>query len=79
VGCLECRETGYMGRSGLYEVMPLSGSLKQLIHHDTDLAAIRQQALKEGMHILRVSGAHKVIAGDTTIEEVMRVTPLLQE
>jgi len=79
VGCLECRETGYLGRSGLYEVMPLSGPLKQLIHHDTDLAAIRRQATKEGMHILRVSGAHKVIAGDTTIEEVMRVTPLLQE
>ncbi|WPC05411.1 GspE/PulE family protein [Pseudomonas benzenivorans] len=75
VGCLECRDTGYRGRAGVYEIMLLGDSIKPLITADTDLIALRRQAFKEGMRSLRLSGAQKVAAGQTTIEEVLRVTP----
>ena len=78
-GCLECRETGYRGRAGVYELMMLSDGIKALIHNDTDIAQLRRQAYKEGMHSLRLSGAQKVGAGLTTIEEVLRVTPNSQQ
>ena len=75
-GCLECRGTGYLGRMGIYEVMPVTDTLEGLITDQMDHARLRQAAMKEGMHSLRLSGAHKVAAGMTTIEEVMRVAPL---
>jgi general secretion pathway protein E len=75
VGCLECRDTGYRGRAGVYEIMLLSDAIKPLITADTDLVALRRAAFKEGMRSLRLSGAQKVAAGLTTIEEVLRVTP----
>ena len=75
VGCLECRDTGYRGRAGVYEIMLLSDSLKELITADTDLVALRRQAYKEGTRSLRLSGAQKVAAGISTLEEVLRVTP----
>ena len=75
VGCLECRMTGYMGRTGLYEMLPMSPGLKQLITRDADLGKIRTQAYKEGMKPLRLNGAEKVAAGITTIEEVLKVAP----
>ncbi|UZE97340.1 GspE/PulE family protein [Alkalimarinus alittae] len=75
VGCLECRDTGYKGRAGVYEIMPISNTMKPLISDNCDLEALRKQAIKEGMHSLRLSGANKVGAGLTTIEEVLRVTP----
>ena len=78
VGCPECRETGYRGRAGVYELMPLTDSIRSSIHADTDLDSLRRQAYKEGMHSLRLSGAQKVGAGLTTIEEVLRVTPTSQ-
>ncbi|AZD05134.1 GspE/PulE family protein [Pseudomonas chlororaphis] len=74
-GCLECRDTGYRGRAGVYEIMQLSDSLKALISTDADLLAIRRQAFLEGMRSLRLSGAQKVAAGLTTLEEILRVTP----
>ena len=74
VGCLECRDTGYRGRAGVYEIMLLSDSLKELITADTDLVALRRQAYKEGTRSLRLSGAQKVAAGISTLEEVLRVT-----
>ena len=79
VGCLECRDTGYKGRAGIYEVMPLSSEIKALIHEQTDLGEVRQQAIKEGMQTLRLSGAQKIAAGNTTVAEVMRVTPAVQD
>ena len=75
VGCTECRDTGYRGRAGVYEIMLLNDGIKPLITADTDLIALRRQAFKEGMRSLRLSGAQKVAAGLTTIEEVLRVTP----
>ncbi|HQQ74634.1 MAG TPA: type II/IV secretion system protein, partial [Pseudomonadales bacterium] len=77
VGCLECRNTGYRGREGIYEIMLFTDSIKELIHDKTDLAQIRQQAMRDGMRTLRLSGAQKVAAGLTTVEEVMRVAPAL--
>jgi len=75
VGCLECRDTGYRGRAGVYEIMLLNDALKPLISADTDLLALRRAAFKDGMRSLRLSGAMKVASGSTTLEEVMRVTP----
>jgi general secretion pathway protein E len=78
-GCLECRNTGYMGRQGIYEIMPLTESLQRAIHDDTDLNTLRQQAMREGMRTLRLSGAQKVAAGLTTVEEVLRVAPAVEK
>ncbi len=75
VGCLECRDTGYLGRVGVYETMPLNTSLKNHISRGSELETLTRQALKNGMKPLRISGAMKVAKGLTTIEEVMRVTP----
>ncbi len=75
VGCLKCRNTGYRGRAGLYEIMLLGNGLSEKVDAGCDIDAIRRQAIVEGMRTLRISGAHKVAAGLTTIEEIMRVTP----
>lgn len=76
VGCEECRHTGYKGRVGIYEFMPLSLETKQLIGADANLNQLRQQAKKEGVEPLRIAGARKVVEGMTTLEEVLRVVPL---
>jgi general secretion pathway protein E len=75
VGCLECRMTGYRGRSGIYEVMLLSPQIRRLVNEEADLNRIREQAYKEGMKSLRISGAMKVASGVTTFEEVLKVAP----
>ena len=75
VGCLECRQTGFMGRVGIYEMMPLTTTLKRLITADCDIGQLRRQAIAEGMRPLRLNGAQKVANGLTTIEEVMKVAP----
>ncbi|MGB1221220.1 MAG: GspE/PulE family protein, partial [Alcanivoracaceae bacterium] len=75
-GCLECRGTGYLGRMGVYETMPMNPALKGIVTRTGDLEDITRQALKNGMKPLRISGAMKVAKGLTTIEEVMRVTPV---
>jgi general secretion pathway protein E len=75
VGCLECRMTGYMGRVGLYEILMLSPDMKQAISAGHEIAKIRDLAFREGMKPLRISGAMKVAAGVTTLEEVVKVAP----
>lgn len=75
VGCLECRMTGYMGRVGLYELLPLSLEIKKLVGAEANLDAIRTQAVREGLRPLRLAGAMKVAQGITTIEEVLKVSP----
>ncbi len=74
-GCQECRKTGYAGRMGIYEIMPLSQDIKDLVAHSAQLSDIRKQAMKEGMRTLRLSGANKIANGTTTAEEVLRVAP----
>jgi len=76
VGCLECRMTGYLGRIGLYEIMVMSPQIRKIVTGDYDDARIREQAYKDGMKPLRVSGAMKVAAGVTTADEVVKVAPL---
>jgi general secretion pathway protein E len=79
VGCLECRMTGYMGRIGIYETLMYSSPLKALVSASADLVALREQAFKEGMKPLRISGAMKVGAGLTTIDEVLKVAPPVRD
>ncbi len=76
-GCIECRNTGYMGRIGLYEMLKITPELRHLVNPDADAAAIREQGIKQGMQPLRISGARKITQGITTISEVMRVIPRL--
>ena len=76
LGCLECRNTGYLGRVGIYEIMSISSDVKRLLGQSPDLGALTQAAYKAGMRPLRVSGAMKVAQGITTLEEVMKVAPL---
>ena len=75
VGCLECRMTGFAGRIGIYETLVCSAGIKEIVMNGADLAKIREQAYREGMKALRISGALKVAAGVTTIEEVLNNAP----
>ena len=77
-GCLECRMTGYRGRTGIYEMLPLSAEMKKLVVRDADLALIKALARQEGMKPLRLSGAEKVVAGLTTAEEIIKIAPPLE-
>ncbi|MBW8127935.1 MULTISPECIES: GspE/PulE family protein [Pseudomonas] len=75
VGCVECRNSGFRGRAGVYEIMVLNEELKALITPGADVQALRQAAVAQGMCSLRSAGMQKVEAGLTTIAEVLRVTP----
>jgi general secretion pathway protein E len=68
--------TGFLGRMGLYEIMLMTPALRALVEEGVDDVTIREQAYKDGMLPLRVSGAMKIAAGMTTIDEVMKVAPL---
>ncbi|MCL1476926.1 GspE/PulE family protein [Marinobacter sp. M3C] len=74
-GCLECRQTGYIGRSGVYEILELSSAMVRQITEGCELEQLRADAYKSGMKSLRLSGAQKVAAGLTSVEEILRVTP----
>ena len=76
-GCLECRMTGYAGRVGIYEILLMSPAQRPLITVDADFTQIRDQAYRDGMKPLRISGALKVAAGITTVDEVLKVAPPL--
>jgi general secretion pathway protein E len=75
VGCLECRNSGYRGRVGLYELMTVGDVGRNLIHPTVDADGLRRQAAVDGMIPLRVAGAMKVAEGVTTLDEVLRMTP----
>jgi len=75
VGCDECRHTGYLGRIGIYEILPMNPDLQKLVTNDTDSKELRAAALQQGMRSLRVSGAQKIAAGLTTFEEIFSVIP----
>ncbi len=78
VGCKVCRETGYIGRQGIYEVLVSSKAVQAEIHSHLEAAKVRAVAMGEGMRTLRLSGAARVARGETTIEEVLRVAPALE-
>jgi len=75
VGCAECRNSGFQGRAGVYEIMVLNESLQALITPGTDVQSLRREAVAQGMCSLRLAGMGKVKAGLTTMAEVLRVTP----
>ena len=78
VGCMECRNTGFRGRSGIYEMLTITPALRKLITPDTDLAKLTKLAQQEGMQPLIINGAEKIAAGLTTIEELLKVAPPLE-
>jgi general secretion pathway protein E len=71
--------TGFSGRVGIYEVLIFSSELKTLVAGAADLEKLRDAGFKEGMKPLRISGAMKVAAGVTTIEEVLKVAPPIRD
>ena len=75
VGCDECKNTGYLGRIGIYEILPMNPELQKMISDNTDINSIRATALKQGMRSLRISGAQKIAEGLTTLEEIFSVIP----
>ena len=79
VGCIECRNTGYRGRSGIYEMLTITPKLRKLITPNANLAQLKHLAYQEGMQPLMLNGAEKVAAGMTTIEELLKVAPPLDQ
>ncbi len=74
VGCEDCRGTGYAGRTGIYEILTVTDTIRQMIVERRSSADIKIQALEHGMRTLRIDGWRKVLGGVTTLEEVVRVT-----
>ncbi|NNU45358.1 GspE/PulE family protein [Ramlibacter montanisoli] len=77
VGCVDCRMTGFLGRMGLYELLTVSEALKEQVTREPAGAALRRQAIADGMRPLRLAGALRVAEGVTTMEEVLSATPPL--
>ncbi|MEY4764123.1 MAG: hypothetical protein RI907_796, partial [Pseudomonadota bacterium] len=75
VGCLDCRMTGFKGRVGLYELLPVNEAIRSAMHPQVDMARLRKTAAKDGLRPLRLSGVMKVAEGLTTLDEVLRNTP----
>jgi general secretion pathway protein E len=73
-GCDRCFQTGYRGRTGIYEMMLISDNIQEQIYKRETAGSIKRNALEAGMQTLRMDGARKVLAGVTTIAEVLRVT-----
>jgi len=74
IGCQSCGGTGFRGRSALYEVMPMSDGIRELVLSGASATELKRQAMQDGMKTLRQSGVTKLREGVTTVEEVMRVT-----
>jgi general secretion pathway protein E len=73
-GCIRCRNTGYFGRSGIFELLPIDTAVRDLIDHGEDFLKIKDMAIKRGMRTLRQSALRKLAEGITTFEEVVSVT-----
>ena len=77
VGCVDCRMTGFMGRTGLYELLVVTEAFKDKINREPNTDALRRQAVSDGMRPLRLAGALRVAEGLTVVEEVLSSTPPL--
>ncbi len=73
-GCRACRQTGYLGRMGIYELLVSTEPVRTLAHERRSTWDIRKTALEEGMQTLRQDGWQKVLEGRTSVDEVVRVT-----
>jgi general secretion pathway protein E len=78
-GCLECRNTGYHGRIGLYEILALDQDIRGLITRELDEPPLRLLAYKKGLRPLRIGGAVKAAQGVTSLAEVLKVAPIQAE
>lgn len=79
VGCKQCRDTGYRGREGIYEVLVSDPALQAHIVDAHSTSELRQAGVAGGMTPLRLAGAEKIVSGETTVEEVLRVAPALED
>ena len=75
VGCVECRMTGYRGRTGLYELLTITEAFKDKVNREPKMESLRRQGITDGMRPLRLAGAARVAEGLTTLEEVLACTP----
>ena len=75
-GCIHCRQTGYIGRSSVFEVMPISSKIRKLVIAQTEAPEVIRVAREEGLRSLRESAIEKLVRGVTTVTEVLRVTSL---
>jgi general secretion pathway protein E len=73
-GCIRCRNTGYFGRTGIFEILPIDNAIRDLIDRSEDFLKIKEMAVKRGMRTLRQSALRKLAEGATSFEEVVRVT-----
>jgi len=73
-GCSRCKETGFLGRTAIHEVMSITDTMREQILHEASAKMIRDLAIKEGMRTLRQAGIDKAKQGITSIDEVLRVT-----
>ena len=73
-GCADCRNTGYRGRTAIFEMIPMSKELRKLVFDSANEDEIREAAMKNGMVTLRDAGNERVLDGTTSIEEVLRST-----
>jgi general secretion pathway protein E len=76
-GCAECRGTGYLGRTGIFEILPIDDGIKELVVRGADSPEIKREAINRGMRTLRQSALRKLAEGVTTFEEVVRVTGIV--
>jgi len=74
LGCEKCIQRGYYGRSGIFELLVMSPHIQELILQGADSNVVKREARREGMRTLREDGAEKLLRGETTIEEILRVT-----
>ena len=77
IGCPECRQTGYRGRTGIYELLTVSEGFARIVRESGDIQKLRQQSVADGMKPLRIAGAMKIVEGVTTADEVLKVTAAL--
>ncbi len=77
IGCPECRQTGYRGRTGIYELLTVSEGFAHIVRESGDIQKLRHQSVADGMKPLRIAGAMKIVEGVTTADEVLKVTAAL--
>jgi general secretion pathway protein E len=73
-GCARCMNIGYWGRSGIYELLHVDETVRDLLMQDKDATTIKQAAMRQGMQTLRAAGVVRALEGVTTLEEILRVT-----
>jgi general secretion pathway protein E len=78
VGCVECRMTGFRGRTGLYELLTITEAFKDKVNREPKMESLRRQGVSDGMRPLRLAGAARVAEGLTTMDEVLACTPPVQ-